>query len=57
MGKDEKKMHSKFHRDHMNVSWFKIGGTDFGSPVDEREGGEFFENSKKTYMERQVEDT
>ena len=27
MRKDKKKMHSKFHRDQMNDSQFKIGGT------------------------------
>ena len=26
-------MHNMFHRDQTNVSWFKIGGTKFGSPV------------------------
>ena len=32
MQKDEK-THSKFHRDQVNESWFKIVGTNFGSPV------------------------
>ena len=30
MGKDEKKTHYKFHRDQMNGSGFKIGGTKVG---------------------------
>ena len=31
--KDEKKTHSIFHCDQTNISWFKIEGTNFGSPV------------------------
>ena len=26
-GKEERKMHNKFHRDQMNGSWFEITGT------------------------------
>ena len=33
MGKDVKKTHSKFYRDHINVSWFEIGRTNFESAV------------------------
>ena len=53
MGKEKKKTHSKFHRDHTIVSWNKIGGTNFGSSIQRGEGGdildilEFLENSKK----------
>ena len=32
MGMNEKKMHSNFHFFYTNVSWLKIGGTNFGSP-------------------------
>ena len=30
VGNDEKKTHSMFHFDQINVSWFKIRGTNFG---------------------------
>ena len=33
MGKDEKKMQSKFYRDQTNVRWFRNGATNFRSPV------------------------
>ena len=33
IGKKEKKTHSIFQCDQTNVSWFKIGGINFGSPV------------------------
>ena len=40
---DEKKMHSKFHHVQMKVSWFIIGGTNFGVWYMEGMGSEFFE--------------
>ena len=39
MRKDEKKTHGKFYRAQTNISWFKIGRTNFGSPVHGDEGG------------------
>ena len=47
MGKDQKKTHSTFHCEHTNLSWFKIGGTNFRSPVYGERWAEFLENSKK----------
>ena len=44
---------SSIIRDQTNLSWFKIGGTNFKSPVHRQEGGEFLENLKITYVERQ----
>ena len=46
MREDDKNM-NKFPHDHMNGSWFKIRGTNFGGPVHERNGGEFFKFYKK----------
>ena len=40
---DERKMHSKFHRDQTNVSRFKFGGTNYWGQVHGRREGEFFE--------------
>ena len=41
MGVDEKKTHSKMYPYQTNISWFKIGGTNFGSPVHGVEEGVF----------------
>ena len=46
-GEGLEKMHSMFHCDQTNASWFRFGETNFGSPVHAREGVKFLENSKK----------
>ena len=55
MRKNKKKTHSKFLRYQMNVSWFKIGGTNFGNPVHGWEEGVNF-STKRTYREEREED-
>ena len=54
-GKDkEKTTHSMCHRVHTNVSWFKIGGTNFWGTVQRGKRSELFEfieNSRKHLLE------
>ena len=59
MSKDEKKTHSKFHRDQTNVSWFKIEGTNFEILVNTTggSGGEIHLKFQKTAMEKDEKKT
>ena len=50
MGNDDKKTCRVFNRDQTNVSWFKIGGTNYRSPVHRRVKCEFFGKFQKASM-------
>ena len=56
MGKDKKKTHRMFHFDQTNASWFKIGVTNFGSPVHEGGGMYFWKFPKRFYGEGKEKD-
>ena len=48
LGKDDKKMHCQFYRYQTNVSWFKIGETNFRGLIINIHACDYFEQSLVT---------